>query len=257
MLSPTSAAGLGIGQGGAAMKNNKSGFSWPLLLIGIPFAALSLIALGLALWQITNHVRAQSWVEHPAVLQSLRSEDAPSIHLRIRHPSRLEGSYTYTIDGRDYVSTQITFSRVHTYGLEDWDDSIAEALGEPGAAITIWVNPSNPAESVAIRDMRWDEFGAYLLFALGMGAGGILFLTGAFGRGGPPLPPNTPPPRVKLGTVIVMWLLTPLFGVLAWLLWRDGHGVWAGVVSLQILLTLNASYQYGVHRLARSRQGGA
>jgi len=196
-------------------------------------------------------------VEHPALLQSLGSVDAPSIHLRTRDTSRLEGRYTYAVDGREYVGTRITFSRVHAYGLDDWDDEIAAALGEPGQAITIWVNPKAPAESVAIRAMRWGEFGAYLLFAFGMGAGGIFFLTGAFGRGGPPLPPNTRPPRVKLVTVIVMWLLTPLFGALAWLLWRDDHAVWAGIVSLQILLTLNASYQYGVYRLARRRRGGA
>lgn len=230
------------------MKMQKSGFTWQLFLIGIPFAALSLIALGLATWQITCHLRAQSWVAHPAVLEALGSESAASRHMRIDHTSRLHGSYRYTVADRDYVGKQLAFSWVYAYGLDDWDEDIADALGEPGSSITIWVNPKDPAESVAIRDMRWGEFGVYLIFAFGMGCGGVFFLSGAFAHGGPPPKANAKPPRVKLKTVIIMWLLTPLFGTLAWLLWRDGHPLWASVVSLQIVLTLNATYQYGVHQ---------
>lgn len=236
------------------MKKSRSNFSWPLFLLGIPFAVFSLIALGLAFWQISNHVRALSWIGHPAVLQTLGSEYAPSHYMRIQHTSRIEGSYTYSVDGRSYTSKQITFSKVHAYRLDDWDEWVAGELGEPGNAITIWLNPKNPAESVARRDMRWGEFGAYLIFAFGMGCGGVFFLTGAFARGGSAARASAKPPRVKLKTVIIMWLLAPLFGMLAWLLWRDGHPIWAGVVSLQILLTLNAGYQYGVQQLARTRQ---
>lgn len=238
------------------MKKISSNFSWPLFLLGIPFAILSLIALGLAFWQITSHVRALSWVEHPAVLQALSSEDAPSIHMRIRHPSRIEGSYIYSVDGRSYTGNRIAFSNVHVYGIDDWDEWVADKLGEPGNALTIWLNPNNPAESVALRDMRWSEFGACLIFAFGMGCGGVLFLNGAFARGGPSAKASAKPPRVKLKTVVIMWLLTPLFGMLVWLLWRDGHAVWAGVASLQILLTLNASYQYGAQQVACTSQAG-
>lgn len=230
------------------MKKQNPDFTWQLFLIGIPFAALSLIALGLATWQITSHVRALSWVEHPATLLALDSLRARSNTVISQRSSRLQGSYGYTINGRQYVGEQIAFSQVHAYGLDDWDEDIADALGKPGSSITIWVNPKDPAESVAIRDMRWGEFGVYLIFAFGMGCGGVFFLSGAFTRGGPPPKANAKPPRVKLKTVIIMWLLTPLFGTLAWLLWRDGHPVWAGVVSLQIVLTLNATYQYGVHQ---------
>jgi hypothetical protein len=41
-----------------------------------------------------------------------------------------------------------------------------------------------------------------------------------------------------------MWLLAPIFGTLAWLLWRDGHGIWAGVAAVQLLLAANASVAY-------------
>ncbi|HRE17479.1 MAG TPA: DUF3592 domain-containing protein, partial [Rhodocyclaceae bacterium] len=92
----------------------------------------------------------------------------------------------YTFNGREYRNDQLTFSRVHAYGLDDWDEDVAEQLGVAGQAITIWVNPDRPAESVAIRDMRWSEFGVYLLFSFGMGCGGVFFLSGAFARGGPP-----------------------------------------------------------------------
>ncbi|HRE17478.1 MAG TPA: hypothetical protein PLW86_10530, partial [Rhodocyclaceae bacterium] len=73
------------------MKRKKSNFTWQLFLIGIPFAAFGLIALGLAIWQLTSHVRALGWVEHPAVLLSLETAMAPGRHLRTQPTSRLEG----------------------------------------------------------------------------------------------------------------------------------------------------------------------
>lgn len=231
----------------------KDRFSWPLFLFGLPFALLGLIALGFAVWQLSGHLRAQGWVEHPAVLESLGSHHAKTNSAIRSRSSRLEGSYRYTWEGRAYVGERIAFSQVHAYGLDDWDEDIAAALGEPGNTITIWVNPADPAESVVIRDMRWGEFGAYLLFVFGMGGGGAFFLHGALTSHRPRPPAKAKPPRVKLKTVIILWLLTPLFGMLAWMLWRDGHPVWAGLLALQWPLTLNASYQYVVQRGVSAR----
>ena len=61
----------------------------------------------------------------------------------------------------------------------------------------------------------------------------------------PLLVEKTPPVIVVRGrTVILMWLLAPVFGTLAWLLWRDGHGIWAGLATVQLLLAANASVAY-------------
>jgi len=235
------------------MKKQRSRFSWPLFLFGLPFALLGLIALGFAIWQLSSHLRAQSWEEHRAVLESISDRTAKRHGMSSARTTRLEGRYRYSYANQEYVSERLAFSLAYAAGLDDWDEAIAAELGEPGSSITIWVNPADPAESVAIRDMRWGEFGAYLLFMFGMGGGGAFFLHGAFTSHRPR--PTTPgkPPRVKLKTVIVMWLLTPLFGMLAWMLWRDGHPVWAGLVALQLPLTLNASYQYVVQRGVSAR----
>jgi len=120
---------------------------------------------------------------------------------------------------------------------------LADRLGEPGSAIRIRVNSADPTESVAFAGIRWAEVGACLLFVFGMGSGGGFFLFAAFAKGPPRRLPKScaPPVRVRGLTVIVLWLLTPLVGLLAWLLWRDGHPLWAAALALQWPLTLNAS----------------
>lgn len=222
----------------------KSRIEWPVVLFSLPFVLLGAAALLVTLWQIGSHLRSLGWVEHPALLQAAgTSED------KLEETSRREARYTYELNGKTYTGTRIAFSLIRSDGLDDWDERVAEYLGAPGRMIQIWVNPNDPTESVVVRDIRWAEFGAALLFAFGMGAGGLALLVKACSNG----PAATPAkPTVKLGTVIACWFFAPLFGTLAWLLWRDGHVVWAVVASLQIVVAINAAVQYA-KGLQRSR----
>jgi hypothetical protein len=77
----------------------------------------------------------------------------------------VEGRYRYQFAGREYVGERLSFSIVRSNGFDDWDEQLRETLGAEGGAINILVNPDNPAESVALADIRWAEFGAILLFA--------------------------------------------------------------------------------------------
>lgn len=228
-----------------ARPRNKLADIWPLLLIGTGFSAIALAALVIAALHLINHLRAQAWVEHPAVLESIAERHAPTAGQRLNseRTSRLEGRYLYQWQGCEYTGERLSFSIIHAYNLDDFDLELADRLGEPGNAIRIHVNPADPAESVAFPDIRWAEVGACLLFVFGMGSGGLFFFYAAFakGRPRPPTARGMPPVHVHGLTVIVMWLLTPIFGLLAWLLWRDGHPLWAAALALQWPLTLNAS----------------
>jgi len=228
-----------------AGKKNRS--LWPLLATGTAFSLLGLAALLIAGWQIVSHLRAQHWVEQAAVLESLQTRDSSRSGSSLSaRTSRMEGRYRYQFAGREYVGERLSFSIVRSSGFDDWDEQLRETLGAAGGTISILVNPDNPAESVAQAAIRWAEFGAILLFAAGMGGGGCLLLTIAWADGRrPPLLEKTPAVIAVRGrTVILMWLLAPVFGTLAWLLWRDGHGIWAGLATLQLLLAANASVAY-------------
>lgn len=235
------------------MARNKNGIHWPILAAAIPFTLIGLVALLLAGWQIANHLRALGWDEHPAILEELYSAAAPHGNTALSsRTNRQEGRYRYRIADRDYSGDRLSFSIIYSSNLDDWDDYVSATLGQPGNAITIRVNPADPKDSVAIADIRWAEIGVTLLFALGMGGGGLLLLAIARADGRRPLllAENRRSAPVRGRTVVVMWLLAPLFALLAWLLWRDGHGVWAGVAALQPLLALNASVHYARQKAA-------
>lgn len=232
------------------MAGKKTRIHWPLLIAGIPFTLIGLVALLLAGWPVINHLRAQHWDEHPATLEALYASHSPESR-KTASSSRLEGRYRYQIGGREYIGERISFSIIRSNGIDDWDEYVRETLGASGNSITIRVNPANPAESVAIADIRWAEVGAALLFAGAMGGGGLALLAMAGADGRHPLyqMPRNEGARVRASSVILMWLLAPLFGTLVWLLWRDGHGFWAGLAALQPVLTANASLVYLRQRL--------
>ena len=228
-----------------ARSKNSLADTWPLLLIGTGFSAIALAALVIAALHLINHLRAQAWVEHPAILESIGESHAPVAGQRLNseRSCRLEGRYRYQWQGRDYTGERLSFSIIHAYNLDDFDLQLADHLGGPGNAIHVRVNPADPAESVAFSEIRWGEVGACMLFVFGMGSGVLFFLYAAFakgrsrklsGRGATPV-------RLHGVTVLIMWLLPPLFGLLAWLLWRDGHPLWAATLALHWPLTVNAS----------------
>jgi len=235
------------------MAGRKNGIHWPILIGGIPMTLIGLIALLLAGAQIVNHLRALAWPEHPATLEELYAAAAPRHNTALSsRASRQEGRYRYRIADRDYTGERLSFSIIYSTDFDDWAEHVSASLGQPGNAITIRVNPADPTDSVAILDIRWAEIGVTLLFALGMGGGGLMLLAIARANGRRPLirQENSKPAPVRGRTVFAMWLFAPIFALLAWLLWRDGHGIWAGCAALQPLLTLNASLHYARQKLA-------
>jgi hypothetical protein len=88
---------------------------------------------------------------------------------------QVTASYRYSFDGTEYHGDRV--------GLMDGGDNIGDwqqrwhlalqqAL-ESGEAITVYVDPANPAESVVDRDIRWDQLGLLLIFPLAFGGAGL------------------------------------------------------------------------------------
>lgn len=217
--------------------------SIPPLLIGLGFAALATAAWVLAASLIVNHLRALRWVAIPADLISLRrDEGALDQRALARHPGeRLVGRYRYAVDGRVFESTRISFSHVRARGLDDWDDEIAKRLGSEGNRIAVWVDPADPSSAVAVRDIRWAEFGVTLLAAILSTTGAWLFLAASRASHAPR---DGTPPRVSGRAIALLWMLLAPILTLAWLLWRDGHVLWASTATLVLPMALNGLWQW-------------
>lgn len=212
---------------------------WVLL----PFLLLAVAGLVVALRPVALHLLSWHWVSVPATLGGIEEITAPrAVGSSMAHSTRLAGTYHYDYNGQRYQSERLSFSLILAYGLDDWDERLTESLGEPGNAIHVWVNPAAPAESVAVRDIRWGEVGAGLLFAFGMGAG-PLALWPALSRRRSVLDPAAtaaaPKPVTGLALAII-WTVALVFTPLCPLLWRDSHGVWAVVALIPLALALNA-----------------
>ena len=114
-----------------ARPKNPLADTWPLLLIGTGFSAIALAALIIAALHLINHLRAQTWVEHPAVLESIGESHSPAAGQRLNseRTTRLEGRYHYQWQGREITGERLSFSTIHAYNL-DGDLMQYEAEGD-------------------------------------------------------------------------------------------------------------------------------
>lgn len=200
----------------------------------LPIFLFGFFLLGLAGQMITLHLQALSWSPVSATLLTRHAEHDGKT---IGRASRPAGKFRYVWEDRVYESKQLSFSLMYSRStsgaIDDWDDRLEATIGEVGQQFTARVNPQRPAEAVALPDVRWVEVAIYLAFGvLSVWAGG-LFLFGM--RDGKPKQ-----------TISFSWrsvAIMAVFGlpllVLAPLLWRDEHGVWAVVVCLPTLIVIN------------------
>lgn len=224
---------------------------------GVQLALACMVLVGLATFgagvrHIVLHLQSLVWTPTDAVMLSL--EEVVSEAPRKRPTWRLEGSYRYEFGGQRYVGERISFSIVSAAGADDWDDRVRARLRGPGAPITVWVDPDDPARSVAVRDIRWIEVGAALLFGLMFSGGGAVLLRALRSKGGPP-PRTDEPIGVSWRAVTLMWLIAPCGLVLAWLLWRDDMPILAGCATLPLLLALNGTWR-GLRGNSQTRGAG-
>lgn len=202
-------------------------------LLFLPIFLFGIFLLGLAGRMISLHLQALAWQPVNATLLARYAEHDSQ---KIGRASRHGGKFSYVWQDRNYESTQLSFSLMYTRSpgsaIDDWDDKLHARIGSTGQPFTAFVNPKHPAEAVALRDVRWVEVAIYLGFGLLLFWVGYLFLFRMQDK------PNQPAAFSWRAVAIMSAIGLPLL-VLAPLLWRDEHGVWAVVVCLPTLLALH------------------
>jgi hypothetical protein len=130
-------------------------------------------AIGATLWDAH---RAGSWVRVKATVGDAALQSGGDTF-------RAEGTYRYTFEGREYSGSRLGISRVGgADNLDDWHQEVSAKLQDAraaGKAITVWVNPENPAEAVFDRYVRWREIAFLTPFSLAFGGVGVGALVAA------------------------------------------------------------------------------
>jgi hypothetical protein len=211
------------------------------ILVFLLVTGLGLLALGGR--QVALHLQSLSWQPVTATLRDLGGELAfrGSGPVPFEAGSRLIGRYTYDWNGQVYEGARLSVSLGYTRRrstADDWQERLSRHLGAPGDRITVWVNPRYPAQAVAFRDLRWLELGSEVSFGL--------FLT-MIGMGIWQGRTATEPVDFSWRAVARTWVVGCLLGVLAPLLWLDGHPIWASITMLPLVVAVYGTI-YGLRR---------
>jgi len=140
-------------------------FGLVFLLVGAGFGVFGLGA------SVLDWARMRSWAPAPAEVLAANLE---------RHRSdksttyRATATYRYQFQGRSYTSGRVGIG-TSADNLGDWHQRQHQRLSDAlrrHAPVTVWVNPSDPTEAVANRDLRWGLLGFELIFVVVFGGFG-------------------------------------------------------------------------------------
>ena len=145
------------------------------LAFAIPFGGVGVFAswaIGATLvnaWEARDWVRVRATVESAALQESRGTKGSTTY--------RAEGRYVYVVDGKRYEGKRLGVGAMGgSDNVDDWHHEVSAALEEAkatGRALTVWVNPDNPAESVFDREIRWSELLFLVPFSLAFGGVGV------------------------------------------------------------------------------------
>lgn len=151
----------------------------PLTLSLAALFLLPFVVLGLSMLlfgagpKVVDWVRAQSWQATPAVVESAATVRAPGHDGGTAYG--VEVRYRYEVDGKVYLG-----QRASLHEGSDNVNMFQQQLGErleaaqrSGTPVQVWVNPAQPAESVADRSLRADLLALQLIVALGFSGFGM------------------------------------------------------------------------------------
>jgi hypothetical protein len=143
-----------------------------LFLLPFVVLGLSMLLFGVGP-KVVDWVRAQSWQATPAVVESAATIKEPGHKGGTAYG--VEVRYRYEVDGKVYWGQRAS---LHEGG--DNVNSFQQQLGESleaaqrsGSPVQAWVNPAQPAESVADRSLRLDWLALQLIVALGFSGFGM------------------------------------------------------------------------------------
>lgn len=137
-------------------------FGLVFLLIGVGFGVFGVGA------SVLDWARMRGWTPAPAQVLAANLE---------RHRSdngstyRATATYRYQFQGRSYTSHRVGIG-TSADNIGDWHQRQHQRLSDAlrrHVPVTVWVDPSNPAEAVADRDLRWGLLGFELIFVVVFG----------------------------------------------------------------------------------------
>ncbi len=146
-------------------------------VFALPFAAVGLLLLGLAISDVWESIRMRSWVETPArVLETRLSESRGD-----STTYRVEAQYEYTFQGNRYVGTRVAINSTSDNVGSFHQDAYAELrrARDQNLRVPAFVNPAQPHQAVLYRQMRWGLFAMKLLGGAVFGGAGVWLLIGA------------------------------------------------------------------------------
>lgn len=111
------------------------------------------------------------------IRDGLRAQDWVRVKAQVQHVDAGALTYSYEWQGRKYVGDRAgTFVLGGTSDVDDWDERMEAAIvaaQQEEKPFMVFVNPANPAESMANTEIRWKLLALCLPFALGFGGGGL------------------------------------------------------------------------------------
>jgi len=164
------------------------------LLFAIPFGGVGVFASWAIGATLANAWDARDWVRVRATVES--ASLATSSGTKGSTTYRAEGRYVYFVGGKRYEGHRLGVGAMGgNDNIDDWHHEVSaelESAKAAGRALTVWVDPDDPARSVFDRDIRWSELLFLVPFALafgGVGVGALWVMVNILrGRGGEPGP---------------------------------------------------------------------
>lgn len=118
------------------------------------------------------------------IRDGLRAQDWVRVKAQVRHVGQGALTYSYEWQGKPHTGDRAgTFVLGGNSDVDDWDDRMEAAIlaaQNEDQPFMVYVNPENPAESMANTEIRWKLLALCLPFAAGFGGGGLaaFFLIG-------------------------------------------------------------------------------
>jgi hypothetical protein len=185
------------------------------------------VGLGFGIFMIggavLKYVEARDWVP---VQATVLSTDLHVSHSDDGSTYRVDATYRYRFDGRDYTATRVSVhggsDNIGDYH-HDWYRRLEHARAY-GRSVTAWVNPAAPHEALLDRELRWPLMGFMSIFAVVFTGAGLFFtFIGRFAQrkaeqdlhGRPVIREKGLAQVYVFGFMTAMFTLIPLPGVLA------------------------------------------
>ncbi len=148
--------------------------SWLGVVFGSLFVIAGLVAgYGIAVNMLIGYVQSGQWVEVSATLHEVnlitKSGDSTTYTVK--------GSYSYDYEGVTYQGDRISLSSGSDNFGTYWKD-LARTLqaGKNSNEASVFVNPSNPSESVLDRTLRWQSIVIGAIFLFSFSSAGVCFI---------------------------------------------------------------------------------